>query len=297
MQRSGFSVFLNNTSKRSGLKVWAVAGALIGLTACSTLPEPTGQLSGYSNLDKSKGVVARYKTFANHDGLAEYKRIHIRPVVITASAAAKAGDANLNLVSNAIARDMCNALAGYYQIVDQAGADSLELAAFVTDFSPTSAKASAASSAIGFFSPVSRLPIGLGLLSAEAEVLSPDGQQLASLVWSRKANLLDTGGLSQISDAYAFSGGFSSAFVKVLKPVKSPVKSNLSAAPKPGSKAFEQQKAVNGAACKVYGEGPGVKGFLNRFSPLGAPPEWIDKGRATKPQPDQEPAKAKAAPK
>ena len=265
------------------VKPMAVSGALLGLAACSTLPEPAGQLSGYSNLQNPKGVMARYKTYADKPGLANYRRVHIQPVVITPAAAQKAGDANLDLVSNAIARNMCLALAKSYQIAGQGGADTLEVRAFITDFIPTDCKASVVSSAIGVYSPISRLPIGLGLLSAEAEAQSPDGQQLASLIWSRNANLIDSGGLSRISDAYAFSKGISSAFVKLLKPAKldRPQEARLD------EKAAQQALKANRVACDVYGKSPGAKGFLYRFSPVGAAPEWSDKGRAVTPETDK----------
>ena len=275
------------------VKPLAVSGLLLGLAACSTLPEPAGQLSGYENLQKPRGLMAQYKTYADKPGLASYRRVHIQPVVITPEVAEKAGDANLGLVSNAIARDMCNALANSYQISAQGGADTLEIRAFITDFSPTGARASATSSVLSQISPVSfRLPVGLGHLSAEAEALSPDGQQLASLVWSRKANVLDSGGVSQISDAYAFSDGFSSAFYKLLTPAKS----DKSVAPKLDPKAVKEQKKVNRAACDVYGKGPGVKGFLAGFSPVGAAPEWSDKGRAVTPETDKPVDKGTSSP-
>ncbi len=261
----------------------AVSGLLLGLAACSTLPEPAGQLSGYTNLQKPKGVLARYKSYADKPGLANYSRVHIQPVVITPAAAEKAGDANLHLVSNAIARDMCLALAKSYEIAGQGGADTLEIRAFVTDFVPTGGTASVASSAIGFYSPISRLPIGLGLLSAEAEAQSPDGQQLASLIWSRNANLIDSGGLSRISDAYAFSNEFSSAFVKLLKPGK---RDNPGEA-RPNAKAAQQALKANRVACDVYGKAPGAKGFLYRLSPIGAAPEWSDNGPKLEPEFDK----------
>jgi hypothetical protein len=261
----------------------ALTGVLLSLAACSTLPEPAGQLSGYNNMQEPKGLMARYMTYADKPGLAKYSRVHIHPVVITPAAAQKAGEANLSLVSNAIARDMCLALAKSYKIAGQGGADTLEVRAFVTDFVPTGGTASVVSSAIGFYSPISRLPIGLGRLSAEAEAQSPDGQQLASLIWSRDANLIDSGGLSRISDAYAFSTGFSSAFVKLLKPAKR----DETGEAKPDAKAAQQALKANRAACDVYGKAPGAKGFLYRLSPIGAAPEWSDKGPAATPEPDK----------
>lgn len=229
------------------------------LSACSTIPEDKGSLSNYKNLDKTSGVASKFKSFSNKEKLKNYNSIYIAPTIIDQKVLDKVGDARIDLVANLIDRTICMNLAKSYEILSAQSDNALSMKLYITDFEPTGRAASTISSAI-----LVRVPIGLGLLSAEGEITANDAGQLMAIQWSHKAApVLTTGGLSKISDAYSFASEFANKTSKLAQPEGD--RNNQDDIIK-----LRQKFCIDN-----YGKGTAAMGL----SQIGAPPEMFDKGK------------------
>jgi len=119
------------------------------------------------------------------------------------------------LVANRAAREVCNGLAPYYRIVEQAPELQIELR--ITAVRATSRGAAGVSEVLGFFVPGPfRLPAGLGGLGVDGAARR-DGVDLLVLRWAEGANPITEGAkVSTIGDAYQLAGDFAKDFVKAL---------------------------------------------------------------------------------
>ncbi len=229
------------------------------LSACSTIPEDKGSLSNYTNLDKTSGVTSKFKSFSNKEKLKNYNSIYIAPTIIDQKVLDKVGDARIDLVANLIDRTICMNLAKSYEILSAQSDNALSMKLYITDFEPTGRAASTISSAI-----LVRVPIGLGMLSAEGEITANDAEQLMAIQWSHKAApVLTTGGLSKISDAYVFASEFANKTSKLAQPEGD--RNNQDDIIK-----LRQKFCIDN-----YGKGTAAMGL----SQIGAPPEMFDKGK------------------
>ncbi len=229
------------------------------LSACSTIPEDKGNLSNYTNLDKTSGVASKFKSFSDKEKLKNYNSIYIAPTIIDQKVLDKVGDARIDLVANLIDRTICMNLAKSYEILGAQSDNALSMKLYITDFEPTGRAASTISSAI-----LVRVPIGLGMLSAEGEITANDAGQLMAIQWSHKAApVLTTGGLSKISDAYVFASEFANKTSKLAQP--------------DGEKNNQDDiiKLRQKFCIDNYGKGTAAMGL----SQIGAPPEMFDKGK------------------
>lgn len=244
------------------------------LGACSSIPEASN-LSNYNSLTEEKGIRAKYKTFADTEGLKKYNSIYIEQTKISQEVLNKSGEARLDIVANLIDREICLKLAKTFDIRETNSENTLIMKVFITDFEPTGRMASAVSSAIP--GPL-RLPLGLGKLSAESEVLDPNQKQLAAIIWSHKAApILTSGGASTIYDAYEFAADFAKDAANNIVPDKT----------KDG--AIENPNAVIDLREKIctdkYGQSLKAQQFIGGLSPIGLPPEAYDSGKK---KPDKE---------
>lgn len=229
------------------------------LSACSTIPEDKGSLSNYTNLDKTSGVASKFKSFSDKEKLKNYNSIYIAPTIIDQKVLDKVGDARIDLVANLIDRTICMNLAKSYEILGAQSDNALSMKLYITDFEPTGRAASTISSAI-----LVRVPIGLGMLSAEGEITANDAGQLMAIQWSHKAApVLTTGGLSKISDAYSFASEFANKTSKLAQPEGD--RNNQDDIIK-----LRQKFCIDN-----YGKGTAAMGL----SQIGAPPEMFDKGK------------------
>ena len=259
----------------NGASLFIVFGFLAG---CSTIPDDKGNLSNYSNFDKASGIASKFKSYSNKEKLKNYNSIYIEPTKIDQKVLEKIGDARIDIVANLIDRTTCMNLAKSYEIRGQGGDDSLVMKLYITDFEPTGKTASALSSAIPV--PV-RIPIGLGKLSAESEILGKDNEQLMALKWSHKAAPVFTqGGLSKISDAYEFASEFADKSSDYASPNDEKMQKKLGDKVKQYTNNQDDIIKLRQKFCiDNYGKGPELKGFVIGLSPIGVPPEMYDKGK------------------
>lgn len=143
------------------------------------------------------------------------------PSFSVAEGAAGAGvdAAQATLVANRAARDICTALAPFYEISEEAPELRLELR--VTAVQPTSATAAGFSELIGVFVPGPfRLPAGLGGFAADAvarRAAQAEGGEVLILRWAEGANPVTEGArVSRIGDAYQLAGDFADDFSDAL---------------------------------------------------------------------------------
>ncbi|MFN8768668.1 MAG: DUF3313 family protein [Lysobacteraceae bacterium] len=139
------------------------------------------------------------------------------PRVAVAEGAAGEGIApgQATLVANRAAREVCQALAPYYRITDEAPDLAIDLR--VTSVAPTSAGTAGVSEILGVFIPGPfRLPAGLGGFAADGAARAPGGDVLV-LRWAEGANpVTEDAKLSRIGDAYQLAGDFADDFAAAL---------------------------------------------------------------------------------
>lgn len=274
---------LTGASRRKAM----LAGCLITTAALTTgctsvdLTE-TGALSSYSNLGQKTGQLAKSRTFVDKPAVAAARTVHILPAAFSGAAAGKiTKPQDRLLVRNALDRAICVALSDKYVIVPADQPADLTVRNVVTGIVPTNKALAGVSTAVSFGSsfvlPVSvpRLPFGLGGLAVEGEVLGPENNQLAAMVWAKGANSITTSPrLSQVGDAYALAAAYGDSFSKLLIKGKAPAAIDISMPSRQRINAFFGGKPKY-AACNTFGRAPGVPGMVG--SMVGAPPEWTDK--------------------
>lgn len=204
------------TSRRRPVPLVAALGLSAAcVTGCATAPEPTsGYLSSYEGLTaRSDTVRASVRQRRDDAGAQAIEQIHIERAELTAGAAAALSPEDWTLVLGEMERQVCYELSERFTVLDgpAPGAARVRLAA--TRISPTGQAGSVASAAASYFIPG---PIGLrapgatGGLAAEAELLDPDGRQVAAIVWARNATVIGTENpsLSRVGDAHQLAEAF-----------------------------------------------------------------------------------------
>ena len=188
---------------------------LLTLAACATPARQSGQLSSYEGLTVKPGAlrtgVAERKDAA---GLAAVRRVAIEPTrLVEDSQTAWLNPEERALLLREVDAQLCFELTERYDLAADAAEADARVRAVVTRVAPTGRGGSVAAAAAGCFIPG---PLGLrapgttGGLSAEAEMLSRDGRQLAALTWNRDAQPIgtDNPSLNRVGDALQFAEPF-----------------------------------------------------------------------------------------
>lgn len=229
--------------------------AVLLLAACSTAPRQSGLLSSYAGLETADAGLRSSSAERRDDAaLSQLRSIAIAPTALAASPGnAWLTDAERTLLLREMDAQLCFELSRRYDIAARPADAQAQVKAVVADVRPTGRAASAASAAASFFIPG---PIGLrvpgttGGLTAEAEMLGPDGRQLAALVWRRDATPVGTDdpSLSRVGDALQFAEAFGDVAGKAL----SPADRKSGPVPRPDP-------------CAAYGPRVRVGGFATKF--------------------------------
>jgi hypothetical protein len=255
---------------------------------CTQVPLPdSGSLVSYADLAPSKSRMTKARYRVDSSVMKSVSSIRIIPTtVLVRQDTSPLGQAQRDLVANALDRALCIDLSSKYRIAGPTESADLTVHATITNLVPTNETAAATSTiaslgaSIALPIPVPRLPIGLGGLAVEAEALASDGSQKAAIIWSRGANMFTSKArVSEVGDAYSLATSFSGDFGKML------IEGTDPSAGMPRLPTKENVKAFFGndpkyAACEVFGVHPGVMGTL--AGQLGAPPSWSDQGAATR---------------
>ncbi|MFT4933514.1 DUF3313 domain-containing protein [Phenylobacterium sp.] len=204
----------------------AAPALLLALAACAGAPQQGEFLSSYEGLAPRTDMVragALDRTDAN--ALAGVTAVRIEPTVFAPRAEAKAWmtPAEQTALLREVDAQLCFELSERFEIAATAAPQVPRVRAAVTEVVPTGRAGSAASAAAGFFIPGPigvRVPGALGGLGAEAEMLDPQGQQVAAIVWRRTATAIgtDNPSLSRIGDALQFVEPFADAAAAAMTP-------------------------------------------------------------------------------
>jgi hypothetical protein len=202
----------------------------------------------------------------------------VEPAVFASGIGGGLSEGQKILLLNKLQRDLCNRLAGSFLITTESGPETYRLRAAITQLSQTSSLALAATAPLRFVSPISvRLPIGLGGLEVQMEILDPHGATQAAMVWRKRADIVDDGpAISSIGDAYQEAADAAGDFA------------GLVATARPGDQVRKVGSMVSpllaggrkDPLCKRYGEDNSMAGGAASILSRGlTPPEWTDKGR------------------
>ena len=198
---------------------------LLTLAACATPARQSGQLSSYDGLTVKPGAV-RTGVAERQDaaGLAAVRRVALEPTRLAdAPQTAWLSPEERMLLLREVDAQLCFELTERYDLAPATGPADARVRAVVTRVAPTGRVGSVASAAAGFFIPG---PLGLrapgttGGLSAEAEMLSMDGKQLAALTWNRDAQPIgtDNPSLNRLGDALQFAEPFADMAAAAMTP-------------------------------------------------------------------------------
>jgi hypothetical protein len=264
------------------------------LPACATAPLVQGsRLSSYEGMTPSNGWIAKSRVHVKKEQVLAAKTINIQSTAFPPTVAPTLSNQQRDLVANAVDRALCVTLSDRFRVVRPDEPADLTVRASITHAKETNKVAAgvsvAASIGMNFVDtavpiPISRVPIGLGNLSIEAEAIDARGQQQASMLWGKGATaFFSSPRVSKASDAYDLAAEFGDDFGDLLVKGQSPfdkagiglpswrkfvpswhkIKSSMGLAPKY-------------AACESYGRSPGIVGKLG--NKIGLPPEWTDRG-------------------
>lgn len=192
-----------------------VLGLGLSAAACATAPEPTsGYLSSYEGLEtRSDTVRASVRQRRDEAAASAIEQVHIERAELTAGAAPALSAEDWALVLGEMDRQVCYELSERFTVLDTPAPGAARVRLAATRISPTGQAGSAASAVAGYFIPG---PIGLrapgttGGLAAEAEMLDPEGRQVAAIVWARNATVVgtDNPSLSRVGDAHQLAEVF-----------------------------------------------------------------------------------------
>jgi len=197
------------------LRLLLVAALVAPLAACATAAPQTGSLANYTDLKPDRGAV-RAEIAARSDpvALAGVKRVRIEPTRFAGDSGQWLSAPERSRLVREIDAQLCFELSERYEIAMTGQAHVAR--AFIAEVAPTGKVGSVVAAATSFFIPGPiglRAPIGRGGLAAEAELLDPEGRQVAALTWSRRATLVGTDdpSLSRVGDALQFAEPFADA--------------------------------------------------------------------------------------
>lgn len=203
------------------------AGLSAGLVAgCASNVARTQTLSSYDRLTQNDDGLVPVLAFADGEGAGAItsvymERADVAPGVIEASGLEPETFAR---VVDTLSGTMCRRLArGNMQVTDNPDLASHRLELTITGFDATNPLAAGASGVIGVFVPgplSPRLPVGIGALAAEGELLDNAGTQIAAMQYDARNHLasgagtftLLRGDIGATSDARDLAQGFADRF-------------------------------------------------------------------------------------
>ncbi|GGZ37951.1 DUF3313 family protein [Asticcacaulis endophyticus] len=208
---------------------------VIGLSGCTSAPDIShSTLSSLEGFSDQKTGRARFKAKRDVSSLNEVKRIYLHPAKLTTGEHTRyvLTDKEKRVVLGEIEAQLCFELSERYEIMTTQTESDAEIHSAVTWFEPTGAAASGVAAVAGQFIPGPiglRLPGSLGGLGAEAEMIRDD-QQVAAIIWARRAQTVgtDTPSLSRLGDALQFAEPFADEAARIMSPEPAPAKRTYS---------------------------------------------------------------------
>lgn len=203
----------------------------LGACAPTQVRPGSGFLSTYEGLTARKDVVRASVLQRRDEGLVvSVSRIWVAPAELFGDVNPDLSDEERRRVLSEVDRQVCYELSERFELVEQPEPEVGRVRIGVTHIGSTHQAGSAAAAVANFFIPGPikvRTPGGLGGLGAEAELLMPDGQQAAAIVWRRDAMVVGTDrpSLSKIGDAHQLAEPMGDMIAEALGPEKPPTRS------------------------------------------------------------------------
>ena len=254
------------TSNAAAARVVIMVGLAAGAAACQSTPAAhSGFLSSYAGLGDQEGS---RKTSAKRrdDALSgAITRVYIEPTVLRVHADGPIKPDQQAMVQSEVDRQICFEVSKHFDLAPTPEPGAGRVRTVIVGIDPTNRAGSAVTAAAGFFNPIPmpfiniRAPMATGGLSAESELLTPDGRQAAALTWSYNAEVISRSdaSLSPIGDALQMAEPFGDAVAKTFA-----VKAS------DGKKA-KKRKIPDPDPCARYGPRRNVTRFVGKTA-MGA---------------------------
>ncbi|WP_420847319.1 DUF3313 domain-containing protein [Methylobacterium organophilum] len=272
-------------------------GLALALSGCGDVVLTDGRsLSSAARLVASDEVASEARLFIDYPVVSRARTVRIIPTAFPETVSRPGlTPAERKLVANATDRALCYELSLKYDVVSHGKAD-LTVRSTISRVDLTNVPAAgstvglsaaitiAGQVGIGFADaigkvPVPRVPIGLGSLTVEAEVLDARNRQRAAMIWGGAANAFtNQARFSAVSDAYDLAGEFGQDFGSYLVNGVDPFKAPLGIPSYDRVRITTLGEAPLDPDCEAFGRAPGVDGIIGDY--IGLPPEWTDKGPA-----------------
>jgi hypothetical protein len=238
------------------MKTLAAVPLIFALAACASPAKQSGFLSSYEGLTpRTDTVRARIAERREAQALSEVKRVAIEPTRLAPSADAEwLNEAERAFLLREVDAQLCFELSERYEIAQTPEDADARVRAAVTAVRPTGRVASGVSAAASFFIPGPvglRVPGTTGALAVEAEMLAPQGGQIAAIAWNRTATAVgtDNPSLSRIGDALQFAEPFADAAARTMSPPDA-----------------QTRKIGDPDPCAAYGARFRPEGFLSKMA-------------------------------
>ena len=192
--------------------------AFLATGCAATGLQQTDTLSDYRNLQPGERRLLQVREWVDPQALQSVDAIYLPQAGIVPGVIEGSGvdPDRFNRVVGKLTQTMCRRLArGGFEITDDPALASHQLRMTVTGFETTNRVSAGASRLIGFAIPgplSPRIPIGIGALAVEGEMLDSSDAQIAALAWSSRNHLVSSGGFSEIGDGYALAQVFADSF-------------------------------------------------------------------------------------
>lgn len=272
----------------SATQVFMMAALAASVAACQSTPAAhSGFLSSYAGLSDQEG--ARKTSAMRRDEALSgaITRVYIEPSVLRLQADSPIRPDQQAMVQSEVDRQICFEVSKHFDLAlaPEPGAGRIRTA--IVGIDPTSRAGSAVTAAADFFNPIPtpfvsiRAPMATGGLSAESELLTPDGQQAAALTWSYNAEVISRSdaSLSPVGDALQMAEPFGDAVAKTF------------AAKAGDGKKAQKRKIADPDPCARYGPRRNITRFVGKTA-VGAAtglyfPTIAGTGRPAEAAPDE----------
>jgi|GEM_PF-1716536 len=194
---------------RSLFATMTMAVSALCLGACSTAFETPTSLSRDDRLSAGERRLVPVMEYADGEALAAFGELHLPLAGVAPQADIDAGldRDRLDRLRAMLSQELCQRFArGGFSVLPDAEAASPQtprLSATVTGLRRNNIATTGLSRAIGVAVPGPlnpRVPLGIGSLGAEGEILDAEGRQLAAIRWASRNHLVSGGGVTTILD-------------------------------------------------------------------------------------------------
>jgi hypothetical protein len=242
----------------------ALTAVLLGTAACQSNPMTrSGYLSTYEGLPQPerplKGAAHQRRDDSGSDAV---QQVFLAPAVIAPEIETELSAEEKAMVLHEVDRQLCFEVSKRFAIAPEPSPAAGTIRTAITRLQSNSRVGSAAAAAVDFMIPIPfvnlRLPSTTGGLAIESELLTPAGNQVAAIAWTRNARMVGRikPSLSRAGDALQLAEPFGDAAVKAFATKDRP-KIEI-AKPDPCARFGSRQNIARSLGSGVVGAGTGL---------------------------------------